>query len=245
MKSFTKTLVLYQPNNGYCYNSDTHFLYNFIVKNFEKYKNIHGDFLDIGSGSGVLGLLIARDYQKLDLHQCEIQKTFQFLSEKNSQINNISSTLYKNDFLEQHFNKTFDYIVSNPPFYHGNVIKSENENIKTARYNDSMPLDKFISKISSIIKPKGHLFFCYDVKQLSTIIILLEKHKLNLESLQFLHPNKNKEATLVMIAARKNSKSLLKILPPIIMFNEDGSFTLNTNKVYERCATHSIKCDIL
>ena len=245
MKSFTKTLVLYQPQNGYCYNSDTHFLYNFIKKNFEKYKNIQGELLDIGSGSGILGLLVARDYEKLNLHQCEIQEPFQLLSTKNAQNNKIEATLYKNDFLEQQFDKTFDYIISNPPFYHSDVIKSDNENIKIARYNDSMPLEQFIKKVSTIIKPKGHFFFCYDVKQLPAITTLLVKYKLNLESLQFLHPNNKKDATLVMVGARKASKSLLRIIPPIIMFNEDGSFSDEVNTIYEACSTHSIKCDIL
>lgn len=245
MTSSTKTLVLYQPQNGYCYNSDTHFLYNFITKSFKKYKNIKGDLLDIGSGSGILGLLVARDYKKLNLHQCEIQKPFQVLSQKNATSNKIKTTLYKNDFLEHKFNKTFDYIVSNPPFYHSDVIKSDNENIKIARYNDSMPLELFIKKIASIIKPKGHLFFCYDVKQLPIITSLLEKYKLNLESLQFLYPNSKKDATLVMIGARKASKSLLKVIPPIIMFNQDGSFTEKVNNIYKTCNTHSIKCDIL
>ncbi len=50
------------------------------------------------------------------------------------------------------FEKQFDICVSNPPFYHSNVIKSENENLKIARYNDSMPLEKFIEKTSKILK---------------------------------------------------------------------------------------------
>ena len=245
MTSCTKTLVLYQPQNGYCYNSDTHFLYNFIRKNFEKYKNIQGDLLDIGSGSGILGLLVSRDYEKLNLHQCEIQEPFQLLSGKNAQNNKIEATLYKNDFLEHQFDKTFDYIISNPPFYHSDVIKSDNENIKIARYNDSMPLELFIKKVSSIIKPKGHFFFCYDVKQLSSITTLLEKYKFNLESLQFLYSNSKKDATLVMVGVRKGSKSLLRVIPPIIMFNNDGSFTEEVNSIYKTCNTHSIKCDIL
>ncbi|MFA9374886.1 MAG: methyltransferase, partial [Poseidonibacter sp.] len=45
-------MVLYQPKDGYCYNSDTHFLYNFIVQSLKKFKNIKGELLDIGSGSG-------------------------------------------------------------------------------------------------------------------------------------------------------------------------------------------------
>jgi tRNA1Val (adenine37-N6)-methyltransferase len=245
MTSSTKTLFLYQPQNGYCYNSDTHFLYNFFSQSLLKYKNIKGQLLDIGSGSGILGLLLARDFSKLSLHQCELQESFQFLSQKNAEINQIKTTLYKKNFLECKFNTQFEYIVSNPPFYHGDVIKSENENIKIARYNDSLPLDQFIKKVSSILIPKGHFHFCYDSKQLDHIVEELNKNKLNIEAIQFLHPNSKKEASLVMVHARKNSNTPLKILPPIIMFDNANSFTKEVELIYKKCATYSIKCEIL
>ena len=92
-------MVLYQPQNGYCYNSDTHFLYNFIQLNLAHYKNIQGELLDIGSGSGILGLLVAKNYPKLHLNQSEIQENFQFLSQKNCEINAIHNTLYKESFI--------------------------------------------------------------------------------------------------------------------------------------------------
>jgi len=244
MTSYTKTLLLYQPQNGYCYNSDTHFLYNFIKINLSHYKNIQGELLDIGSGSGILGLLVARNYPKIHLNQCEIQKSFQFLSQKNSEINRIENTLYKESFIACHFNKEFDYIVSNPPFYHSDVIKSENENLKIARYCDSLPLDIFISKTSKLLKPQGKFFFCYDSKQLDNILINAKQNKLNIESVQFLHPNSKKEASLVMVMGRKNSKSKLKILPPLIMFEENGIFKEEINQIYKSCNTHSIKCEI-
>lgn len=244
MQTYTKSLCLYQPQNGYCYNSDTHFLYNFICKNLETFKNIKGELLDIGSGSGILGLLVARDFSKLNLHQCEIQEVFQFLSRKNSQTNKIEASLYRGDLLDCVFNKKFDYIVSNPPFYHSDVIKSDNENIKIARYNDTMPLEKFIEKVSKLLTPSGKFFFCYDVKQINDIMALLNKYKLNIEAMQFLHPNMKKEASLVMVYARSNSKSRLKVLSPIVMFDESNNFTEEVNRIYEKCATHSIKCEV-
>ena len=237
-------MVLYQPLNGYCYNSDTHFLYNFFIKTQEKYKNINGDILDIGSGSGVLGLLIARDYPNLQLHQCEIQPTFQFLSQKNSEINGIENYLYKGDLEEVDFGKEFDFIVSNPPFYSTDVIKSENENIKIARYNDTMPLERLIKKVAVLLKPKGKFIFCYDVKQLNDIIIYLNSAKFTIEQMQFLHPKVSKGASLVMIYARLNSKSKLQVIEPLVMFDKVGQFTEEVNNIYKKCATHSIKCDM-
>lgn len=236
-------MVLYQPNNGYCYNSDTHFLHNFVNKNLEKFKNVKGELLDIGSGSGILGLLLARDNKKLNLNQCEIQESFQEFSQKNAKCNSIKTTMHKGSFLELNFEKQFDICVSNPPFYHSNVIKSENENLKIARYNDSMPLDEFIKKTSKILKNSGKFFFCYDVKQLNEIVSLLNEFKLNIESLQFVYPKKGKDATLVLVYARKNSKSLLKVLEPLTVF-DGNEFTSDVKKIYEHSSTHSIKVDI-
>ncbi|UTJ05631.1 tRNA1(Val) (adenine(37)-N6)-methyltransferase [Arcobacter roscoffensis] len=235
-------MVLYQPKDGYCYNSDTHFLYNFICNNLEKFKNVKGELLDIGSGSGILGLLVSREYKKLSLNQSEIQEVFQFFSQKNAKSNNIESNMYKGSFLQMQFDKKFDICVSNPPFYHSSVVKSENENIKIARYNDSMPLDSFISKVSLILKDSGQFFFCYDVKQINEILISLKKYKLNLESLQFVHPKKQKDATLILVYARKNSKSLTKVLPPLVVF-EDSEFTNEVQDIYKKSSTHSIKVD--
>jgi tRNA1Val (adenine37-N6)-methyltransferase len=237
-------LVLYQPTNGYCYNSDTHFLYNFIVENFKKYKNIKGELLDIGSGSGILGLLIAKDFDKIKLNQCEIQKMFQFFTTKNSATNKIDSKLYEGSFEHMEFGKRFDICISNPPFYHCDVIKSDNKSLKIARYNDSLPLEIFIKKTASILNSEGKFFFCYDVKQINEILLLLNKYKFNLEALQFVHPKDSKEATLILVYAKRNSKSLTKILKPLIVFDKNNEFTVEVKEIYKKSSTHSIKVDI-
>ena len=236
-------MLLYQPMNGYCYNSDTHFLYNFIINNLKIFKNVRGELLDIGSGSGILGLLVSRDLEKLNLNQCEVQDKFEILSNINSKNNKIANTLYKGKYQEITFDKEFDICVSNPPFYHSSVVKSENENIKIARYNDSLPLEDFISKTAKILNQNGKFFFCYDVKQINDIIILLNKYKFNLEALQFLHPKKGKDATLVMVYARRNSKSLSRVIDPLYVFN-GSEFTKEALDIYEKCSTHSIKVEL-
>mgnify|MGYP000526196089 CR=1 FL=1 len=237
-------MVLYQPTNGYCYNSDTHFLYNFIVENLKKYKNIKGEILDIGSGSGILGLLVAKDFEKIKLNQCEIQEMFQFFTKKNSETNKINSKLYEGSFSNIEFDKKFDICVSNPPFYHSDVIKSENESLKIARYNDSLPLEIFIKKTATILNSEGKFFFCYDVKQINEILLLLNKYKFNLEALQFVHPKESKDATLVLVYAKRNSKSLTKVLTPLIVFDEKNEFTSFVQDIYKKSSTHSIKVDI-
>ena len=50
--------------------------------------------------------------------------------------------------------------------------------------------------------------------------MLLNKYKFNLEALQFVHPKESKDATLVLVYAKRNSKSLTKVLTPLIVFDE-------------------------
>lgn len=234
--------LLYQPIDGYCYNSDTLALFNFIKENLKIFKNNQGDLLDIGSGSGILGILIAKEYPKLKLHSAEIQEEFIFLTKKNSQINGVISNIYEGDFQHLSFEKSFDMIVSNPPFYPSSVIQSDNKNLKRARYNDSLPLEFLIQKSAKILKDNGKFFFCYDVKLLDDIIFLSKKYGINIEALQFLHPKIDRKSTLVMVYGRKNSKSLLSILPPLIMF-EGEKFTKEMEEIYKMCNTYSIKVD--
>jgi len=77
-------MLLYQPESGYCYNSDSLFLYNFI--NSLKPK---GKVLDVGAGCGVVGLLIARDNPKVQLEAVEPQAAFIHYARTNARVNKL------------------------------------------------------------------------------------------------------------------------------------------------------------
>ena len=231
-------MLLYQPELGYCYNSDSIFLYDFV--NSFKPK---GRVLDVGAGCGVLGLLVARDNKKVELEAVERQEVFVELARTNARVNNIKYTLHDNDFLNLHDNDKYDYIISNPPFYPSGVQKSENEIIFTARYNVNLPLPPFFKKVSQLLKPQSHFIFCYDATQFGLICVELEKVKLRVVDVQFVHPKIDRTASLVMIHARNGSKSMMKVLPPFISF--DGKeFSQKAQEIYAKAYTQSIKCQL-
>jgi len=229
-------LLLYQPESGYCYNSDSIFLYGFI-DTFQP----RGRMLDVGAGSGVVGLLVARDNPKVELEAVEKQDAFVHYAMKNAEVNKIAYRMHAGDFLEFEDVKGFDYIVSNPPFYHEGADRSTDEMRHTARYNIHLPIEMFFRHAKRLLRPKGHLLFCYDAKQTGLLMGALETVGLRVVDVQFVHPKADRPASLVMIHARRDSRSLAKIWPPFMTFESD-EFSSQAKAVYAKARTHSIKC---
>ncbi|MDA7817381.1 methyltransferase [Sulfurimonas sp.] len=231
-------MLLYQPESGYCYNSDSVFLYDFI-SSFKP----RGKLLDVGAGCGIVGLLVARDNLHVELEAVEKQNNFVSYATNNARVNKIPYKLHQSDFLDLDESVKYDYIVSNPPFYPDGATKSENEMLFNARYNINLPLKDFFKKVSRVLKPKSHFIFCYDATQFGLICVELDKVNMRVVDVQFVHPKENRAASLVMIHARNGSKSLMKVREPLISFVGD-EFSDKVKEIYARASTQSIKCQL-
>ena len=226
-------MILYQPEKGYCYNSDTMFLYDF-VNSF----NLKGDVLDVGSGCGVLGLLVKRDNPLISLSLIEKQPEMCEFIKRNLIENSLEAELICDDFLNYDFENKYDFVISNPPFYKG-TLKSENEMIKIARYEEFLPMKSFFNKVNKVLKEKGEFIFCYDAKRLDDIIVNLPK-PLKVTDIRFMYPRITKRATLVMLRAKRHAKSMVTIHPPLIGF-EGENYSEEAAEIYKKAATKSIK----
>ena len=227
--SIDSTLYLYQYKDGYRYNSDSLLLYDFINK-----LNPKGNVLDVGSGSGILGLLLKRDFTSICLTQIEVQSSHKFLTHKSAKYNELESEVICADFRGYKFDKKFDFIVSNPPFYHEGTQKSENESLKISRHSDSLPFEELVQTVSTNLKPRGSFVFCYDAKQVDMLLGILVKYKLKVNSMRFVYTKANCDASLVLIYAKKSSKSLCQVLPPLYMNSSE------VEDIYKNSRTQSL-----
>lgn len=209
------------------------FLYDFISR-----FNLRGDVLEVGGGCGVLGLLLKRDFPEINLTVIEMQKIMYEFIKENAKLNNLELNALNEDFLEFEPDKKFDFIVSNPPFYQG-TLKSDNEIKRIARYEEFLPMEKFFKKVNSILKERGEFIFCYDAKRIDDIISQMPK-PLKITDLRFFYPRVSKNATLVLIRAKRHAKSMVKIHPPLIGF-EGESYSEEAKAIYKKANTESIK----
>lgn len=230
-------MFLYQPTSGYCYNSDSIFLYDFISRFKPK-----GKLLDVGCGVGIISLLLSRDFA-IESYIIDKQKKMLDYALHNYAINSIDVKSYLGDFTELESDERFDYIVSNPPFYDTNVQQSKDTHLNIARYAHHLPIEQFIKRVKRFLKPKGWFIFCYDAKQIDLLLYYLKLNGINPEKIQFVHSKIDRESKLVMIASRNNSKSMTQILPPFIVFDEKSVYMPKAQDIFNRANTHSIKGD--
>ena len=231
-------MFLYQPTSGYCYNSDSIFLYDFITQFKPK-----GKLLDVGCGVGIISLLLTRDF-KVETSIIDKQEKMLSYAKHNFALNGFEVTEYLGDFTtDLQTQDRFDFIISNPPFYDPRVTQSEDTHLNIARYAHHLPIEAFIRRVKTFLRPKGWFIFCYDAKQIDLLMYYLKAHGINPEKIQFVHSKIDRESKLVMIAARNNSKSMTQILPPFVVFDEQSNYLPLAMKAFEKANTHSIKGD--
>jgi len=230
-------MFLYQPTSGYCYNSDSIFLYDFISTFKPK-----GTLLDVGCGVGIISLLLSRDF-KLETSIIDKQQIMLDYAVQNYTLNGLEATSYLGDFIELDTEDRYDYIISNPPFYDQNVQQSDNTHLNIARYAQHLPIEAFIKKVKTYLKPKGWFIFCYDAKQIDIVLVTLKLNNINPEKIQFVYSKIDRESKLMMVAARNNSKSMTQILPPFIVFDKNNIYLEKAEKAFNKAKTNSIKGD--
>jgi len=230
-------LFLYQPTKGYAYNSDSIFLYDFVTQFKPK-----GTLLDVGCGVGIISLLLSRDFQ-IDTTIIDKQESMLNYAKLNYGLNNLKVHAFLGDFIEFKETKKFDFVVSNPPFYDENVVQSEDIHLNTARYAHHLPISQFIAQVKKVLKPRGRFIFCYDAKQIDRLLHALKENKINPEVLRFVHSKIDRDSKLVLISARMNSKALMKIMPPLIVFDRESNYNKEAQGAFDKAETNSIKGD--
>ena len=228
-------MFLYQPTSGYCYNSDSIFLYDFISR-----FNPKGKLLDVGCGVGIISLLLSRDFN-IETSIIDKQEKMLNYAVHNYTLNGLTAQSHLGDFTEFKTDDRYDYIISNPPFYDENVQQSKDTHLNIARYAHHLPIEGFIRRVKTFLKPKGWFILCYDAKQIDVLLYHLKLNGINPEKVQFVHSKIEKESKLVMIAARNNSKSMTTILPPFVVFDDKNVYNLHTEAIFDRAMTYSIK----
>jgi len=127
--------------------------------------------LDIGTGTGVIALMLAQRFPGANIHAVEIDEQAAKTAERNFQQSPFNHRLTINNIaIEQYIHsEQFDLIVSNPPFF-VNDLKNEEVRKGIARHAESDFFDRLIEKTAGLLTANGKLWLILPVKQAQMVI---------------------------------------------------------------------------
>ncbi|MCL4456112.1 MAG: tRNA1(Val) (adenine(37)-N6)-methyltransferase [Nitrospirae bacterium] len=246
---YIRDVQVYQNKNGYRFSVDALLLYSFV--NLKRVSMI----ADLGAGSGIIGLLLAKKYPSASVMLIELQKSLAVLAEKNITLNNLKDRVSIANTDIKHLNaklsesyvsrsqagkyksgllpESFDLVVSNPPFRKPKTgLLSEGDERAIARHELKLPLQDLIKAGSLLLKHHGRLCIIHLPERLSEIIDVMRQHGMEPKRLRFVHSNISSEAKMALIEAVKGGRTGLKTERPLFIYNEDGSYTEEMEKLY-------------
>ena len=158
--------------------------------------------LDIGSGTGVISLMIAQRSNAI-ITAVEIEEAASSESEMNfanskwsNRLNIVNQSVI--DFAATH-NSQFDHIVCNPPFFN-NGVRSSKVQRSIARHNDMLPFDQLIASVANLLTTNGKfdVVIPFDIEQ--EFIELCSSNKLYIRKRTMVKPNYTRPVKRILIS---------------------------------------------
>lgn len=230
-----KGLKIIQNTDGFCFGIDA-----VLLSDFAKEIKNNSKVLDLGTGTGILSILLSGKTNLNKIYGIEIQKEVADMARRSVELNNLENKIEiinKNiKDLDEIFEKnSFDAIVTNPPYKKLNTgEKNEKENKLISRHEITASLEDFIRISFNLLKDKGAFYMVHRPERLSEIIYKLKQNKLEPKIIKLVYSSINSEPKLVLIKAVKNAKEFLKIEKPLFIYSEDGNYTDELLKIYNK-----------
>ena len=228
-----KNIKIIQDKNYFNFSLDSVLLPNFVTLN-PNTKMI----LDLCSGNLPIPLILSTK-TNANIYAVELQQEIYDLAKETLKINNLENriTLY-NDNAKNMTNKfetdTFDLITCNPPYFKYCDTSLINDNIikSIARHEIEINIEDIIKISKRLLKNGGSLSIVHRTERLIEIIELMRKNNIEPKRIRFIYPKENTESNLILIDGKKNGNPGLKILPPLVVHNNDESYTEEVLKMF-------------
>ena len=225
---------IFQKKNGYRFSIDAVLLADYVLQ-------LKGDrIIDIGTGSAVVPLMIAKKNPHCMIVGIEIQDSLFDLAIKNVRENGFQDriNIVKRDIkdIKSVFpHESFDIVTANPPYIRidsGRINPLKEKAI--ARHEILLSLKELVKKIKYLLTPTGKAVIIYPANRAIDLVEELRRQNIEPKAMQVIYSKMDSEGKLVIVEASKSSKKGgLKILPPCVIYNEDGTYTDEVEKMLE------------
>ncbi len=227
-----ESLKIIQSPSVFSFSLDAVLLANFT------YLPLHsGNIVDLCAGNGAIPLFLSKR-TKANIIGVEIQERLFDMAARSIAYNQLTSQIR---MIHADLNQActllgfekYEVVTCNPPYF-SNLPASEknmNEHFTIARHEVKCTLEDVIRVSSQLLKQGGKLSLVHRPARLIELLLLMRQHRLEPKRLQFVYPKANKDANMILIDAIKDGKPGLKTLQPLIVYQDNNTYTIEMDKI--------------
>jgi tRNA1Val (adenine37-N6)-methyltransferase len=224
-------LCIVQPREGYRFSLDPLLLCAFTGTGEGQ------RVIDLGTGSGIIPLLLARKSEKATVVGVELQEEMAELADRNVKMNGLSDRveIISGDILSlrgRYPVSSFDLVIANPPYR-----KPESGRISPragrdrARHESTATLKDFLETAKYLVRPAGTIAFTYLPLRLAEFCATASGLKISLLRMRMVHGNARASARMVLIELAKGRRAGLEVQPPLMVFEADGEYSEEVKRI--------------
>ena len=191
----------------------------------EVFKN--NNCLDIGTGTGILALMLAQKNLNLSISTIEIDKDCFEQASKNIGTSPWSPgiKIVHGDIKKFQSTEKFDLIISNPPFYK-NELKGDNTKKNIAHHDEGLLLPELLTFIKNNLSPDGTFYLLLPFKRKEEIKNLLLEHEFDIVEMTFVRQTLNHNFFRIMLSGKlKANKIPETVINEIAIKDENDNYT--------------------
>lgn len=194
--------------------------------------------LDMGTGTGIIPILMEARYGCMHLTGLEIQEESADMARRSVALNHLDEKI---DIITGDIKEagnlfppaSFDCVTCNPPYMIGQHGLMNPEEAKAiARHEIFCTLEDVIRNAARVLKPGGHFYMVHRPFRLAEIMIIMSQYKLEPKRMQLVYPYVNKEPNMVLIEGVRGGRSRMMVEKPLIVYQSPGIYTQEIYEIY-------------
>ncbi len=216
-----------QNPSGFCFGMDAVLLSGFAADEIRSDEKI----LDLGTGSGVIPILLEARTRAKDLTGLEILPECADMARRSVALNRLEDkiSIVCGDIREAGGlfpAASFDVVTCNPPYMIGkHGIRNPEEPKAVARHEILCTFADVAEQAEKLLRPGGALYLVHRPFRLAEIMVTLAEHKLEPKRMRLVYPYADREPNLVLLKAVRGGRPRLSVERPLIIQERPGMYT--------------------